>query len=169
MLDAKSPRISHVLQNLALIALSLIALPLNTYIVLGCYLYTRVFGSHVGTARLRNRVQSGFSPRTILVTGVGMTKGLTLARTFYLSGHRVIGADFEPNGAVSPGRLSSSLASFYRLEKPSPTLGATQYVEDLLDIVLKEKVDLWVSCSGVASAVEDAEAKETYVLCHSSC
>lgn len=94
-----------------------------------------------------------------------MTKGLTLARSFHLAGHRVIGADFEPHGIPSPGRFSAALDAFYRLPKPS---GGTQqkassggaYIQGLVDVILREKVDIWVSCSGVASAVEDGEAME---------
>lgn len=36
----------------------------------------------------------------------------------------------------------------------------TAYVRDICKIVKDESVDLWVSCSGVASAVEDAMVKE---------
>jgi hypothetical protein len=84
-----------------------------------------------------------------------MTKGLSLARIFYQAGHRVIGAD---NVFISAGRLSRSLAAYHELSPP--TLGPYAYVDSLVEVVLKEKVDLWVSCSGVASAVEDAEARE---------
>jgi len=89
-----------------------------------------------------------------------MTKGLFLARAFYLEGHRVIGADFEPNGALVCGRVSVALSAFYRLTKPNEQAGSDPYKSGLLNIIRKEKVDLWVSCSGVASAVEDGEAKE---------
>lgn len=89
-----------------------------------------------------------------------MAKGLFLARTFYKAGHNVIGADFEPNSIPVCGRFSKALRSFYSLPKPNETSGAAYYIDALLHIVRKEKVDLWVSCSGVASAVEDGQAKE---------
>ncbi|KAI0175855.1 hypothetical protein GGR52DRAFT_589636 [Hypoxylon sp. FL1284] len=90
-----------------------------------------------------------------------MAKGLSLARAFYLSGHRVIGADFETNNAPCSGRFSRSLSAFYRLPKPNAKEGDKAYIESLTQIINDEKVNLWVSCSGVASAVEDAQAKET--------
>lgn len=95
-----------------------------------------------------------------------MTKGLVLARLFYLAGHNVIGADFEDAFIPSTsGRYSKSLKAFYRLEKPDGSNGASAaYVKSLLDIIQKEDVNLWVSCSGVASAVEDGRAKETIEL-----
>ena len=89
-----------------------------------------------------------------------MTKGLALARLFYEAGHDVVGADFEPDGALVCGRVSRSLKKFYRLQRPNAQEGTSPYLQSLLDVITKEKVDLWVSCSGVASAVEDGMAKE---------
>ncbi|KAE9375907.1 hypothetical protein N431DRAFT_332845 [Stipitochalara longipes BDJ] len=90
-----------------------------------------------------------------------MSKGLTIARSFYRSGHRIIGADFEPYFIPVCGRFSTSLHRFYRVRKPTQEEGGVrEYIQDLLDIVRKEGVELWVSCSGVASAIEDGEARE---------
>ena len=90
-----------------------------------------------------------------------MSKGLTIARAFYRAGHRVIGADFEPYYIPVCGRFSRSLSCFYRVSRPKPGAeGARKYIQDLVDLVKKEGVELWVSCSGVASAIEDGEAKE---------
>ena len=101
--------------------------------------------------------------RTILVTGVSMSKGLTLARVFHAAGHRVVGADVEAGDIPCPGRFSSSLAAFYRLPSPS-VVGADAYTARLVDIARANGVDLWVSCSGVASAAEDAAAKAALEL-----
>ncbi|KAJ1325742.1 hypothetical protein MN608_08936 [Microdochium nivale] len=107
--------------------------------------------------------------RTVLVTGVGMAKGLTLARAFYQCGHRVIGADVESHGIPCSGRFSRALSRFYKLQRPggsgsvnssSSSSSGHEYVRSLVDIIEAEGVDLWVSCSGVSSAAEDAEAKE---------
>lgn len=89
-----------------------------------------------------------------------MSKGLALARAFYLAGHNVIGADFEPYGVPVCGRFSRSLQKFYALPKPNASDGSAYYINALLRLVQRERVDLWVSCSGVASAVEDGQAKE---------
>lgn len=160
MLDGTSSPSLHRLQNLTLILLSLLCLPLDSLVLLVCYAFNLVIQSGVDRTRSRHKAQPGFKPYTILVTGVGMTKGLALIRLFYEAGHTVIGADFEPHGALACGRFSRSLARFYRLSKPTPKGGFSPYIQSLLDIITKEKVDLWVSCSGVASAVEDGEAKE---------
>ncbi|XXG94486.1 hypothetical protein Hte_000743 [Hypoxylon texense] len=89
-----------------------------------------------------------------------MAKGLTLARSFYLSGHRVIGADFEAHNIPCSGRFSRSLSAFYRLPEPNTDEGRKTYIQCLTQIINTEKVELWVACSGVASAIEDAQAKE---------
>lgn len=102
---------------------------------------------------------TAFRPRVILVTGVGMSKGLTLARTFYRAGHRVIGADLEPYNNPVCGRFSSAVAKFYRLPKPTTASGAG-YISELTSIINKESVELWVSCSGAASQMVDGEAAE---------
>lgn len=154
MLTSESSTLAHLVQNLSLLWLSLLALPFDTFLLFLAYASQRVF--RVSLPKKQNNA----TKKTILVTGVGMTKGLFLARAFYLQGHRVIGADFEPNGALVCGRVSASLSAFYRLTKPNEQSGSEPYVSGLLSVIRKEKVDLWVSCSGVASAVEDGEAKE---------
>lgn len=83
-----------------------------------------------------------------------MTKGLALARTFYAAGHHVIGADFEPNHIPVCGRFSRSLRRFYKLD------AGERYIEGLIEVCMREKVELWVSCSGVGSAIEDGIAAE---------
>lgn len=97
----------------------------------------------------------------ILVTGIGMTKGLYLARAFHLSGLRVIGADIAPYNLIPPiGRFSRSIDNFYNLPAPTEQSGSAQYIHALLTIIRREKVSLWVSCSGVHTALDDARAKE---------
>ncbi|KXT00793.1 hypothetical protein AC578_2960 [Pseudocercospora eumusae] len=156
-LTGSSPRRDHVIQNLALIVLSFVFLPLDFVIVALSYARRSITGR-----RIRGVQTCRDNPKTFLVTGVGMTKGLFLARNFYMAGHRVIGADFEEEGRIpSPARFSCALEKFYSLAKPSSKVGGSAgYIQGLLDVILKEKVDVWVSCSGVASAVEDGEAKE---------
>ena len=103
--------------------------------------------------------------RTILVTGVGMTKGLYLARAFHLSSHRVVGADIAPYNLIpSIGRFSRAIDKFYTLPTPTEQEGSSQYIHTLLAIIHQENISLWVSCSGVASALDDARAKEIISL-----
>ena len=159
MLTGTSPYHLHLAQNAALILVSLSFLPLSTLVLFFSYAISPLVRSH-DALRKHNSSNATFRPRTILVTGVGMSKGLTLARAFYLAGHNVIGADFQPHGIPPCGRFSRALRKFYALPKPDDSNGAAYYINALLHIVQTEKVDLWVSCSGVASAVEDGQAKE---------
>ncbi|KAK5083388.1 hypothetical protein LTR70_008256 [Exophiala xenobiotica] len=160
MLGTENSILEHGLQNLALIALSVIFTPIDSFILFWSVVLGYAFHSKVEDRRAAARRTPSFEQKTILVTGVGMTKGLALARLFYEAGHEVIGADFEPHGAKVCGRVSRSLKRFVPLRKPDPKRGSAPYVQGLLDVVNEEMVDLWVSCSGVASAVEDGEAKE---------
>jgi hypothetical protein len=152
MLTATHSHQTHTLQNISLIILSILFLPLSTLILLFSKLYNLLSPPHHP-----KQTQDDFKQRTILVTGVSMTKGLVLARLFHEAGHRVIGADFTP---LACGRFSISLSKFHTLRKPLVKSGSAAYIQSLLDVIDAESVDLWVSCSGVASAVEDGEAKE---------
>lgn len=171
VLNSDSPWLAHAAQNIFLILLSLAFLPLDLTILFLSYAIRYFFYSGNKPGVLASGVQQASkdeqqeAKKTILVTGVGMTKGLALARAFYQAGHRVIGADFEPGFAC--GRFSTALSGFYTLRKPttsSSSSGSSSssklYVQDLISVIVREHVDLWVSCSGVASAVEDGEAKE---------
>lgn len=146
------PRFRYGLKDAILIAISLLFLPFDTFIAASSYV--------AGYVLKPSAIRPGAPKRNVLVTGVGMSKGLTLARAFHLAGHTVIGADFEPAGALSMGRVSRAISRFYPLRQLAETDSSTAYVQDLLRIILAEKVDLWISCSGVASAVEDGQAKE---------
>ena len=158
MLTGTSPYHLHLAQNAALIFISLSIFPLSTLILFLSYAISPL--SNHDATRKQNRSNATFRPRTILVTGVGMSKGLALARAFYIAGHNVIGADFQSYAIPPCGRFSRAFREFYALPKPNDTDGAAQYINALLQIVRRESVDLWVSCSGVASAVEDGQAKE---------
>lgn len=172
VLNSDSPWLAHAAQNIFLILLSLAFLPLDLTILFLSYAIRYFFYSGNKPGVLASGVQQASkdeqqeAKKTILVTGVGMTKGLALARAFYQAGHRVIGADFEPGFAC--GRFSTALSGFYTLRKPttsssssgSSSSSSKLYVQDLINVIVREHVDLWVSCSGVASAVEDGEAKE---------
>ena len=162
MLSAESSWRLHMVQNSLLILLSLFFLPIDSLILFYSYCL-RVLAPQDGIRR-RIRRSRGFQPKTILVTGLGMSKGLALARMFYLAGHNVIGADAEPYGVPVNGRFSKALKEFYRLPKPSKSDGSAPYVQHLLKIVRMEKVDLWVSCSSASTAVEDGLAKEIIEL-----
>ena len=159
MLNGASPPSLHFLQNIALIFITLIFLPLSTVILFFNYV-GQLFFSSVDESRRRIRRRPSFRPKTILVTGVNMNKGLALARAFYQAGHDVIGADFEHYDLPIPGRFSRSLRKFEKLPKPLKKDEGAAYFDALVRIIHRERVDLWVNCAGLFTAMEEAQAKE---------
>jgi catechol O-methyltransferase len=138
----------HTPKNILLILLSIAFIPVSATITIVFLLITYFSGTYYELPR------PGPESKTILVTGVSMTKGLTIARMLArFHPHRIIAADTEP---FSPGRYSRAITKFYRLKAPG-AVGAERYIDALLDVIRKEKVDLWISCSSVDGAVEDGE------------
>ncbi|KAM3515789.1 hypothetical protein MY11210_000560 [Beauveria gryllotalpidicola] len=90
-----------------------------------------------------------------------MSKGIALARLFHQQGHVVIGADVD---GLACGRVSRAVRTFYHLPAPASDLSArtvepSEYATALLRIVKTENIDLWVSVSGISSALQDSIAK----------
>lgn len=152
----------HFLKNLVLLCLSLVFLPLST-VIIPTLSVLHIFA----TGRRHHGRTNDAKRRTILVNGIGMAKGLTIARLLHREGHRVIGADCN---YLSPGRVSRALDAFYILPRPSQPhvkqhhaekdFAGDRYVKRLAQIVKEEGVDLWISVSDVAAAMRDAQAKE---------
>ncbi|KAI9163961.1 hypothetical protein HJFPF1_05596 [Paramyrothecium foliicola] len=145
----------HFFKNAALILLSFAFFPLNISVVLiaeaWCFARSFIYG------RAEARAADG---KTILVTGVGMSKGLTLARLFHRQGHRVVGADFH---SFAIGQVSKAVSRYYALPHPLPIEGDEDedpYIDNLLSIIKRENVDLWISVSDVNAAIHDALAKD---------
>ncbi|KAH6612614.1 hypothetical protein C7974DRAFT_405938 [Boeremia exigua] len=144
---------SHVWKNVSLVALSLLCLPVSAGLVLCCLILQRINGRDK-VLQAEQRSTAVTQRKTILVTGVSMTKGLSIARVLSQNTqHRVIGADIS---ALSPGRFSSAIAKYYRLDTPNGD-DAEPYIDSILSVIRNEKVDLWISCSSVIAAVEDGQ------------
>ncbi|KKY16735.1 putative o-methyltransferase family 3 [Diplodia seriata] len=158
---------SHCPKNLLLILLSFIFLPFDTFLLFAAYAlrpFSRVRSSKNVANANRNITtnggdRNGSGGQPILVTGVSMTKALVLTRLLHAHNpsHRIIGADFHP---LACGRVSRSLSRFYVLSPPTAAGNAEPYITSLLHIIEAERCALWISCSGVASALEDGVAAE---------
>lgn len=164
-LTSSSPVVLHILQNVSLITLAIAFAPLVTLISLTGHLVSShtIAGRAAKNDREKVLLSKDHTTRTVLVTGVAMSKGLAIARAFYRQGHTVIAADFEPYRVLVCGRFSNAIHRFYRLSRTKQGGSEVdgEYVEQILDIIAREKVHLWISCSGVSSAVDDAFAAET--------
>ena len=145
----------HFAKNFFLLCLSLVILPFSTAAVAAAFILGKP-GSSLGSD-----VVLSADPKTVLVTGVSMAKGLATARLLYRQGHRVIGADCN---SLSPGRVSRAIDSFYVLPRPAHTVEdiALQdaYIRRLSAIIEAEGVHLWISVSDVTAAIQDAQVKE---------
>ncbi|EAW13535.1 uncharacterized protein ACLA_055830 [Aspergillus clavatus NRRL 1] len=155
-MTASSPPLffyEHVPKNILLIILSVLCLPISAIITLVSLLL-----SYITEDGMSQSVSpSDVSRKTILVTGISMTKGLTIARLLAKhTSHRIIAADTEPIYFTSPGRYSRSIAEFYRLDSPDAK-SVQPYSDSLLSVIREESVDLWISCSSVVGALEDGE------------
>lgn len=152
----------HALKNISLLLLSFIFLPIDTAVVITSSLWGKVRPSS-SFKSLKDDGDTRPDKKTILITGMSMSKGLALSRLFHRRGHRVIGADVHP---LAVGRVSTSLDRFYVLPTVDGDASAQMededdpYVLGLLNIVRKEAVDLWVSVSDVNNAMRDALAKD---------
>jgi hypothetical protein len=146
----------HVSKNVLLLALSAFLAPVSALLVLLGLAVTKLHGERNATfTKEDKRHVAATRPRkTILVTGVSMTKGLTIARNLAQhTPHRIIGADIS---ALSPGRFSNAISKYFHLQTPIGN-DAEPYIDSILSIIQNEKVDLWISCSSVVAAVEDGQ------------
>lgn len=151
--DCHDNSVPDPLYHLFLIALSIALLPIDTSILLASYLLGSLPLPGDGPRRQTVLDDTQFYPKTILITGVETPHGLALARLWYFAGHRVVGADVGNLPVRSAGSMSKTISAYYHILKP-------QYVSCLLDIMKREKVDLWIPCSDMSSVTEDAVAKE---------
>ena len=142
----------HVPKNVLLVLLSVLCLPFSLGLTAIALLLR---GWQKPNPSKEGGIHSGH--KTILVTGISMTKGLTIARLLAQSTpHRIIAADTESVPFTSPGRYSRSIAKFYAIEEPI-NHKKSHYIQTLLNILKFERVNLWISCSSVTDAIEDGE------------
>jgi hypothetical protein len=138
---------THIGKNLLLLLLSIITIPISAVVVFINFIIS------LFNERPKDSQQNG-QRKTILVTGVSMTKGLAIARNLSKNTpHRIIGADIS---SISPGRFSNAIAKYYRLDTPHGD-DAEPYIDSILSLIQTEKVNLWISCSSVVAAVEDGQ------------
>ena len=147
----------HVARSLGLVTLSLICLPASLALVLAAKTLTSL--SLIKIPKPSPALRDGHQIR-VLVTGVGMAKGLFLARALYEGGCVVISADFEAPYVPVCGRYSHAITRFYSLRAVRSAQEPLDYLEQMMQIIQSERIEIWVSCSGVATAIEDAKLME---------
>lgn len=147
--------ISKSIGYLFFVLLALSCLPLSTLLVYVNYVYNSLISRNPLRKQLR-RIP-GFKSKTILVAGVNTPHGLRLARALNHTGHKVVGADHEPGGLPIHVRFSKALSRFYRLPSDAGDRDV-EYIATLVQIIEREKVDLWINCSHSADLKLDTQA-----------
>ena len=145
---------SHGWKNILLLFLSITLAPISALVVWASLAVSELHHARhrKDSKRERKHEIARHQRKTILITGISMTKGLVIARSLSQnSPHRIIGADVS---SLSPGRFSSAIAKYYRLGSPVGD-DADPYINSLLTVLRRERVNLWISCSSVVAAVED--------------
>lgn len=134
---------STAVKNVAtLLALALV-LPINAALVVGAMGY-----QFVRRLVRRGPARTAEVPlKSVLISGGKMTKALQLARLFHQSGHRVVMVESHAYWLIGH-RFSRAVDRFYTL----PKSGSSDYEQALLELVKREKIDVYVPvCSPVAS------------------
>lgn len=148
-----------ILYRLAVdIMLSLTFLPLDTFILIFLTLLRHFNPLYFQERRHRDSCLQTpyFYPKTILITGISTARGLKLARQFYYGGHRVIGADIGSPLVRSGGSMSNTISAYRSLPRKRSV-----YVSHLIDVIYREKVDLWIPYLDRITPHEIAMVKNT--------
>ncbi|MEH2398162.1 ATP-grasp domain-containing protein [Nostoc sp.] len=143
-------KIVALFKTLGTLALLLIALPINGFVVLLSLLW--------GIVRRPVTKKPGFAAHSqnILVSGGKMTKALQLARSFHAAGHRVILIEGHKYW-LSGHRFSNAVSRFYTV--PTPQDDPEAYTQALLEIVKQENIDVYVPVSSPVASYYDSLAK----------
>lgn len=146
--------LSELFRVIFYFSVSLLLLPINTSILIAAALLDRAHLYPNQDRRRRRHLLRNphFYPKTVLITGIGTSRGLALARQFHYGGHRVVGVDVGLLPVRSGGSMSNAVNCYYPVSKK-------QYICSLLDVINREKVDLWIPCSDRVAPLEDGMAK----------
>lgn len=128
-----------------MIALSIVLLPLSLTISTLQYLW------------LPKRKTQGIDTRRVaLINGGRMQKSIYIARALSASGYKVILAEERGWGELCAARFSNAIDNFVLV----PGGGGKVYVDAMVHLIIKEKVELFIPCSGAGTTIEDAQVAE---------
>lgn len=94
--------------------------------------------------------------RTVLISGGSTLQALHLARNFHSTGARVVVFEFE--GLFALAKFSTAVDKFYTIPKMSQK-NSDEYINALVDIVEKEKPNLYIPVGATSPAYFDSLAK----------
>ena len=96
------------------------------------------------------------NPKNIIITGAKMTKSLQLARSFHAAGHKVFLLETSKYW-LSGNRFSKAVTGFYTV--PDPQKDWDGYCQELLDIVKRENIDVFIPVSSAAGCYHESLVK----------
>lgn len=140
--------LNHIIKSIGFLILFLLAFPITliiTIIALILYLFRR-------TSPMKNS-----HAKRILVSNGGKTKTLQLVRSFYAAGHSVF---LTESYSFATNRYSRCVSRFY--QTPS-TSNEREYIQSIVDIVKREKIDYFVPVSHSSSECLDSLVKEALI------
>ncbi len=143
-------RIYAVFQNLGTLFLLLIVLPFNLIKVIPSLLWNFISKPFQTKGIVEN-------PKNIIVTGAKMTKSLQIARSLCAAGHKVFLLETNQYW-FSGNRFSNAVTGFYTV--PDPQKDWDGYCRKLLEIVKKEKIDLFIPVSSAVGCYSESLAKK---------
>lgn len=142
-------KIISTLQSLGTLLLLLLMFPINLTLVIIAFI-TRLI-----TLPFQKK-NTCKNPKNILLTGGKMTKSLQLARSFHRAGHRVFMVETHKYW-LSGHQFSNAVSNFFTV--PAPEKDAEGYCQGLLDIVKREKIDVFIPVSSPVASYYDSLAK----------
>jgi hypothetical protein len=143
-------KLQAIAKTIAALLLLLLALPLNLALILMALLRSALIRP------FRPPTFAAKSAQTVLISGGKMTKALQLARSFHRAGHRVVLVETHKYW-LTGHRYSWAVDQFYTVPDPQ----AANYSSALLEIVQREKVDVYIPVCSPVSSYYDALAKKT--------
>lgn len=132
-------------QNFATLMILFAVLPVNLLIVFTSLLFFS-----------RKQKIPAKAPKNILISGGKMTKAMQLARSFNDAGHRVILIETHKYW-LSGHRFSKAVDKFYTT--PVPEKSPEAYTQALLDIIKKEKIDIYIPVTSPVASYYDSLVK----------
>ena len=136
-------------KNLGTLLLLTLVLPINAALVL----------TSIGVSFVQRLARGGagrhhLAPaKSVLISGGKMTKALQLARLFHQSGHRVVLVESHAYWLIGH-RFSRAVDRFYTL----PKSGTADYEKALLELIQREKIDVYVPVCSPSASLHDSLA-----------
>ena len=143
--------VNHVVRTVGFLILFLLAFPITLMIT--CVTLVIHFVS-------RKPPTINPNAKRILISSAGKTKALQLARSFYSAGHYIVFTETYP---FATNRYSRCASRFYLC---ADTTKHAEYIQSIVDIVKRERIDVFVPVSHSSSECVDALVKEALVPLH---